>query len=223
MLEKLFQRYAAAGGSGPWPLAGIVAAVKKHFEKVEHLGDEEGFSLYGVSDRGVNFVVAIVRSAPERVSEVAFLARFVGFPVDAVAVEAMNRNLHLSVASLEEGGDLYLLAGVEAAGAFSEAGFTEVLAAWRRDLMIVLAALSGRGSVAAAFPAARLETAKRFAENRNPGGAEAATGDLLKAYLASGPSFAVCGDCGGRGRRGLVAKTCAPCAGSGFVGRGVSR
>lgn len=223
MIDRLFRTYASTTGAGPWPQAGVVAALKKQFETVDHLGDEEGFSLYGVSDRGVNFVVALMRPAADRVSEIAFLARFVGFPIDSGVVESMNRNLHLSVASIEDGGDLYVLAGVEAAGAFSEATFTQLLVAWRRDLMIVLNALSGRASVAAAFPAARLETARRFAANMAPATDGAQTPDLLKAYLAAGPSLAVCGECGGRGKRGLVARLCAACSGSGFAANKVSR
>lgn len=229
MFGSIFRKFAPEdkdlAAEGQWPVAGIEAALKKQFESVDHLGEDDGFSVYGVSDRGVNFIVALIAPVEGRVAELAFLARFSGFPVDDGMVASINRNLHLSVAGMEEG-DLYLLAGVQAAGVFREDTFLLLLEAWRRDLMIVLHALSGEPSILHAFPAARLERARQFATNAAPEayeGEPVKAPDLLKAYLGSGPSLAVCEECGGRGKRGFVARTCEDCLGSGFVTQRPSR
>jgi hypothetical protein len=218
ILGNLRASFSAAGG---WPAERIVGALKRHFETVNPLGAEPGFKLYGVQDRGVNFVVALVEvdGVSDRVAEIAFLARFVGFRVDAAAVETINRNLHLSVAGLEDGGDLILLAGVTAVGAFDEAKFSLVLQAWRRDIILVLQVLTGRASAAAAFPAARSERARRFAANQAPTEASSEP-DILSAYLDVNSVKALCPECGGRGKRGLIARTCECCDGSGFVKKG---
>ncbi|HPE29604.1 MAG TPA: hypothetical protein PLV61_00335 [Parvularculaceae bacterium] len=209
---------AADQASGTWPLGQIVSALSRQFETVEPIGEDEGFVVYGVSDRGINFIVALVTESRNKVTEIGFLARFVGFSITELAVEQMNRNLHISVAGLEEGDDLYLLAGIDAVGAFSEEMFGLILEAWRRDLMMVLHFLSGRPSLAAAFPAARFEEARRFATNAAPAsGGEGAAPDILKAYLGGKTTKVLCGECGGRGKRGFIARTCDCCDGSGFV------
>lgn len=218
MIRSFFKGFGAAGAaslSASWPQQRIVDAFRRRYDRVEAVGEDDGFVIFAITDRGINFVIVLVTAATAEVVEIGFLARFVGFAVDHSAVEHINRNLHLSVAGLEDNGDLYLLAGIEAAGAFDEGAFLLVLEAWRRDLLVVLHALSGGVSLAAAFPAARSQAAWSFAANR--AGAPAAPQDLLKAFVGDGASAKVCGECGGRGRRGLVARRCAACDGSGFV------
>ena len=219
MIRHLFSKIGVSH-SGPaisWPQARVVEALKRRYDSVESIGEDDGFVLYAVGDRGINFVVALITAMKSEVVEIGFLARFVGFPADRAAVERINRNLHVSVAGLEADGDLYLLAGIEAAGAFDEGTFLLILEAWGRDLMLVLNVLGGGASLAAAFPIARSETARRHATNIAPEAEEGVMPDLLKAYLGDRASMSVCGECGGRGRRGLIARTCEACGGSGFV------
>jgi hypothetical protein len=218
MIRSFFSKFggaSAAATSGSWPRGRIVEVMKRQYDAVEPVGEDDGFILFAVTDKGVNFVVALITAGDSAVVEIGFLARFVGFPVDHAAVEHINRNLHLSVAGLEDNGDLYLLAGIEAAGSFDEGTFLLILEAWRRDLMLVLHALSGGVSLASAFPAARSAIAWRHAANTAP--ANGAPGELLKAFLGGGASTSMCGDCGGRGRRGLIARTCEACEGTGLV------
>ena len=221
MIGKFFggkRASMADQASGMWPLGQIVSALSRQFETVEPIGEDDGFVVYGVSDRGINFIVALVTESRNKVTEIGFLARFVGFSITELAVEQMNRNLHISVAGLEEGNDLYLLAGINAVGAFSEEMFGLILEAWRRDLMMVLHFLSGRPSLAAAFPAARFDEARRFATNAAPtSGGDGAAPDILKAYLDGKTTKVLCGECGGRGKRGFIARTCDCCDGTGFV------
>lgn len=219
MFRRLFSKIGVthSGPASSWPQARIVEALKRQYDSVESIGEDDGFVLYAIGDRGINFVIALITAVKSEVVEIGFLARFAGFSVDRAAVERLNRNLHLSVAGLEADGDLYLLAGVEAAGAFDEGMFLLILQAWGRDLMLVLNALGGGASLAAAFPVARSETARRHATNRAPEVEGGVMPDLLKAYLGDRASMSVCGECGGRGRRGLVARTCEACRGSGFV------
>jgi hypothetical protein len=216
MFDRLFA--ASPAGGSAWPLAKIVAVLKRRYQKIEQIGADQGFTLFGVSDNGVNFVVALIgSSAPDSVAGIGFLARFVGFPVSQSSVEAINKNLHFGVASLEAENDLYVLAEVEATGAFDETRFARLLDAWRRDLMVVLHALSGTSSTAAAFPTARMEAARSFSMNVAAPAASGAPADLLRAFVGQGPPTVVCKDCGGRGRRGVFARDCEPCDGSGFI------
>jgi len=154
------------------------------------------------------------------VTEVGFLTRFVGFEVDQAAVEFINRNLHISVSGIENG-DLYLIGGVHAAGSFDPTSFTLVLEAWKRDVMVAMHALSGGASIAAAFPAARLEKVRKFAVNNAPNPEESAPGpDLFVQYFGKTPIKALCNTCEGRGKRGFIARACQDCDGVGFVKKG---
>jgi hypothetical protein len=202
---------------GVWPRAGVVAAVKARFGAVEDIGQEQGYALYGVTDRDVRFVVALllVAGATDKISEIGFIARFTGFQLSANALEQANRRLHISVLA-DEWGELYLLGGVAATGAFNPATFTLVLEAWRRDLTIALQALAG-GSVADAFGAARSAAAAQFATNAAPEKPEAMLAAFNAFAAGSGRALAACNACDGRGRIGLIARPCAACDGEGLV------
>lgn len=205
---------------GAWPLDKVVAALENQYGALDRLGDEGPLSVYGVQDNGVNFVIALMQTAPGsgKIAELGFLARFVGFPVEAQMVEAINRNLHIAVASIEANGDLFLMAGMQPVGAFDNGQFALVLEAWRRDLMITLHGLSsGQASMASAFPAARMEAARNFAMNVAPAPADNKPIDLLASFLGPKNNRELCGDCAGRGKRGFIARECISCDGSGFV------
>ena len=63
MIGKFFggnRASMADQASGTWPLGQIVSALSRQFETVEPIGEDEGFVVYGVSDRGINFIVALV-------------------------------------------------------------------------------------------------------------------------------------------------------------------
>ncbi len=220
----------ARAGDGPWPKGPVLDYLRRRFNSVEHLQDDKGYSFYGVTDNGVRFVVAflIVDGAPDMVAEVGFLVRFAGYPATQATIESINRNLHISVATLDADGDVYLIGGVRAAGQYDDAAFGLICDAWRRDMMMTIEGVTG-GSLVSAFPAARNAAARRFAENRapqavepkkssdrSPGGPEFA--DVLTAFMGtkSGATM-VCPTCGGRGKIGLIARPCETCGGSGFV------
>lgn len=219
MAFKWFGGTKRSFAAGAWPQAKIVEILSGRYETVEHLGEDDNIALYGVMDHGVTFVVGMAKAPGQAggVTELGFFARFVGFGPSGATIETINRNLHIAVASLEEDGDLFLLAGIEAAGAFDEGTFTLVLEAWRRDITIVLHALSGQGSMAEAFAFAGRIDAKIFATNRAPESASGERVDILKAFLGARSAKALCHDCGGRGRRGLIARTCEACGGAGLV------
>lgn len=198
-----------------WPKGKIVAALRNRYRTLEDLGEEDGFRLYGVADGEVRFVVALIliEGSAERVAEVGFLARFSGFALSNAQLDTVNRNLHISVATFHNDGDLYLIGGVSAAGDFSEGTFSLILEAWKRDLLVVLNGISS-ASFIDAFPAAKSEAALRFATNR-------ARGDPMALFqsLAGSARLAVCADCNGRGKTGLVARACLTCSGAGFIKR----
>ncbi len=220
---KLFSGGAAAEVAA-WPMREVVAALKKRFSDVDTLGEDGPLKVYGVTDNGVNFVVALMQTGPgsQQVAELGFLARFSGFPVTAQAVEQINHNLHISVASIENN-DLFLMAGLQVVGAFDETQFNLIIEQWRRDLALCIHGLQGDSqSLADAFPAAKLEAARKFATNMAPPDVADGKGrndfDMLSAFLGAGRANRVaCNDCGGRGKRGLIARHCATCNGEGFV------
>jgi|GEM_PF-1471758 len=207
-------------GEAAWPLSKVVAALESQYGALDRLGEEGPLSVFGVQQNGVNFVVALMQTAPGsgKIAELGFLARFIGFELEQPLVETINRNLHIAIASAEPNGELFLMAGMQPTGAFDAGQFTLVLEAWRRDLMITLAGLSGgQASMAAAFPAARLEAARNFATNAAPAPVDGRPVDMLASFLGGKNNREICGDCSGRGKRGLVARPCGACDGSGFV------
>ena len=210
---------------GMWPRAKIVAALKRRYGDIDELGEEHGFGIYGVSDGDIRFavVMALAEGAPDKVFEVGFLARFIGFDVGERQIENVNRNLHISVASAHSNGDLFLIGGVAASGAFNEDTFMMILEAWKRDLLVMLQSLSHSASLADAHPAARLEAVTRFALNKAPqaGGGAA---DLFAAYAGGAHrAMASCGVCDGRGKTGFFARPCPDCDGTGFMRAGAKR
>jgi len=146
-----------AAGAG-WPVEEVAAALRARFADLEHLGDEAGYRLYGVEDRGVRFAVVLVLAggAGDEVGEVGFLARFTGYQLTDAGLAAINRNLHLSVASYDPSGDIFVIGGVQAGGPFNAAAFSLVIDSWRRDLAIALQGLDG-GAIVEAFPAAQFD------------------------------------------------------------------
>ncbi len=209
---------------GAWPVDKVVAALENQYGALDRLGEEGPLSVFGVQENGVNFVIALMQTASGsgKIAELGFLARFVGFEIDAHLVESVNRNLHIAVASVEANGDLFLMAGMQPVGAFDAGQFALVLEAWRRDLMITLHGLSsGQASMAAAFPAAKLEAARNFAMNVAPAPVDGKPIDMLSSFLgAKKNARELCGDCAGRGKRGFIARECVSCDGSGFVKAG---
>ncbi len=219
MFSLVSKSAASRDPAGLWPKAKIVTALRRRYAEVDDLGDDSGFSLYGVKDGEIRFAVAftLAAGAPDKVTEVGFLARFTGFNLNRSELDSVNRNLHLSVATFHSDGDLYLIGGVSAAGEFSEGTFTLILEAWKRDLMVILHAMSHTPSFTDAFPAARLDAVRRFAVNRAPA-ADSGAPDLFSAF-ASGAhrAMSLCASCGGRGKTGFIARACDECGGSGFI------
>lgn len=204
-----------------WPKSRILAALRRRYGAVEDIGDDNGLSLYGVADGDISFAVALILSdvARDRVVEVGFLARFTGFAINATWLEALNRNLHISVAAFHADGDLYLIGGITAAGEFNDGSFALVLEAWKRDLLVILHAMSPGSSYLDAFPVARSEAARRFALNRAPKSQDGAR-DLFADFAAGAYRMtSLCPSCGGRGRIGIIARACEDCDGVGFQSR----
>ena len=218
---KSGQSKALAVGDAVWPVSAIVNALKNRFSKVDKLAEDGPLKVYGVEDNGINFVVAVMQTAPGSgdVTELGFLARFVDIPNSTELVQGLNRNLHISIAAIE-GNDLFLMAGLQVTGAFDEGHFNLIIEQWRRDIAVCIHGLLGdSSSLTDAFPAAKLEAARNFAANTIP----SADGpkseiDMLSAFLGAGKKTQTqCDDCGGRGRRGLIARLCEGCKGEGFV------
>ena len=215
-MKRLLSVKSDRGARTFWPRNRIVTALLNRYRELDDLGEEDGLSLFGVSEGEVRFVVALIliEGAKDRVAEVGFLARFSGFALSNAQLESLNRNLHISVATFHNDGDLSVIGGVAAAGEFNEGSFSLILEAWKRDLLVILHGISS-ASFVEAFPAARSATALRFAMNKAGASAES----LFKTF-AGADGARLCPSCAGRGRLGLLARTCGPCSGSGFLRRG---
>ena len=226
----MFKLFAggAAKDEETWPVSSVVETLQSHYPGSELLGEDGPLKVYGVQDNGVNFVVALMQSAPGsgEVLEVGFLARFVGFQISLQRIERLNGNLHISVASME-GADLFLMAGLRVTGAYDAGQFAVLLNAWRRDLAVALHSLSEENaSFADAFPVAKLAAAREFAVNSAPAVAspegESDTGvtDMLSRFMAGGGEMRdLCDESDDRDKRGLIARLRGDSDGAGFVSR----
>lgn len=217
----MFKKFSG-GGSQSWPLSKIVGALGTKYDEAAEVGEDGALKVFRVEDNGVNFVVAVMQTEPDsgKVVELMFFARFVDFPVDARMVESINRNLHMSVASLE-GPDLFLVAPVQVNGAFNQREFLSFLESWRRDLMVTLHGISGEGqSFANTISSAKMDAVREFAANTAPKAESGMPIDVLSQFLGDKDAMKrFCDSCGGRGKRGLIARSCPECDGSGFTGR----
>ena len=219
----MLNMFSGGGGDSSWPLSRIVSSLKGQYGSADVLGEDGPLKIYGVQDNGVNFVVALVQSAPGsgKVVEMGFLARFVGFPADAQKIDQLNRNLHISNISLE-GADLFLMAGLRVTGAYDQKHFSMILEAWQNDLMATVRGLSAdQASMdAAAFPMTKLAAARDFATNRArpTSDVEIEPADLLSSFLgAKTVAHVFCVRCNGRGKRGFMARECNDCDGVGLI------
>lgn len=213
MFKALFSGAKKGFEKAFWPRARILSSLRSRYGALDDLGEEDGLRLYGVTDGEIRFVVALILldGAGDKVAEVGFLARFSGFTLSNTQLEAVNRNLHISVATFHNDGDLYIIGGVAAAGDYSDGAFLLILEAWKRDLLVVLHGITS-ASFVEALPAGRSETARRFALNR----AASDPAVMLKTFAGAQRQI-LCAACGGRGRTGLIARACDACAGSGFA------
>ena len=224
---RLFARDAEEAEAN-WPVSSVVGTLQSHYPASELLGEDGALKVYGVQDNGVNFVVALMQSAPGsgKVIEIGFLARFVGFQITLRGIESLNGNLHISVASME-GNDLFLMAGLQVTGPYDAGQFALLLNAWRRDLAMALHTLSGDGaSLAEAFPAAKLAVARDFAVNAAPVAAPGeegeppgpGAGEMLSRFLAGrAETQETCSESDDSGKRGLIARLFPGGDGAGFV------
>lgn len=219
MFSGFFDRKSNSEGAF-WPSAKIVDYLKSQYENCQLLNDDGELQVYGVTDRGINFVVVLVNDAPGsgRVIEFGFVAKFSDVDITQDRLEALNANLHISIAR-REGADLFLLSALQVSGQYNDQFFAHVLEGWRRDLSVLLFALSG-GDVALAdiYPAMGVKKAVDFATNAlTPTESGTPTQSMLSTFLGGKVSMSTCRECSGRGKRGLVARICEACGGEGFL------
>ena len=226
--RSLADRASAAVAS--WPKAAILNVLREQYGDIELLEEKDNLAFYGVYDNDLRFAAVLVRSPadPNEIIEVGFVARFGGFDVTDEKIEFINSNVHIGVCGQDEQGNLILIAGVVATGPFNPAAFSMLLKAWSRDVLLALYALSDRGPVTAGFAAGQSQAARDFALNNAPGysgkraledGAprEPISFQELTQHFLGRKQMLPCDGCNGRGKRGLIVKTCHDCDGSGFI------
>ena len=218
----MFKMFAGGGNGDSWPLSKVVSAVKSQYGEADLLGEEGALKVYGVSVNGINFIVALMQSEPGsgKVVELGFLARFVGFPMDITSVEGLNRNLQISVATLE-GADLFLMAGMEVTGAYNQRQFSSLLDIWRDDLALTVQKVTdGQVTMAEKGPKSELDFAREFAVNRAAAPEpenKLDEGTLSRFMGGASLTHELCMRCHGKGKRGFVGRSCEDCDGAGFV------
>ncbi|NWG72519.1 MAG: hypothetical protein HXY23_13085 [Parvularculaceae bacterium] len=193
-----------------WPRARIEEGLKRAFKSILVIGEDDDHTVYDVADRAFRFVVALVHVGGPKagVTEVGFLARFVGFrPTDRV-LRKLNGELHLADAFIEEG-DLYVLAKIAVRKKFSDNKFALILGAWKRDMSFALQALNQASAAPADYAADML--------GFEPAAIAGRTGAFCKAYFWRNEPQILCPGCEGRGRRGFLARACDDCEGRGFI------
>jgi len=198
-------------GGPTWPRQRIEEGLKRAFKSIVVIGQDESHTVYDVADRSYRFVVALVHAGGLRagVTELGFLARFVGFrPTDRV-LRTLNGELHLADAFIEEG-DLYVVAKIAVKKRFSDDKFALILGAWKRDMSFALEALNR----APASPGAAHDAEALGFEPEAVGRRVSA---FYGAYFWRNEPMILCPGCAGRGRKGFFARECAACDGTGFI------
>lgn len=202
---------AAAEKRPTWPAVGIVSVIKKQFHSaVDYLGEVDDFSVYGVHDNGLNFVVALYHLPRKKalVTEIALLASFVDYHFPKAIIDKINPKLHLGAAVIE-GEDLYLAAKIEPKGRFRSGSFSVMMDTWRHDLMVTLKVVNECHANRAGKPITSARATPLVVET--PGGLPG----VLRASLAK-----ACVPCRGSGRTRLLKRECGACGGGGIAARG---
>ena len=130
--------------------------------------DEDNNQLYyRVTLNGLTFLCVLVHAAgqKDKIVGLGFLAVFTGFEISQSGLEALNRNLHLSVAELDESTSLLLFSFLEPKGAFDANRFSLILQAWQRDLVMTIKMIMPGASFADALPTRALGRARRLSNN----------------------------------------------------------
>ncbi|MBI1393399.1 MAG: hypothetical protein GC152_11720 [Alphaproteobacteria bacterium] len=219
-IKKFGSESRAVAAEFAWPAEAILSQLRGRYGKVEHLGTERDAAIYGVEEAGVRFAIVLIRIAgrADMVGEIGFVARFQGYSLTDAAAESLNRNLHISFFAFDGPDDAYLVGGVTPAGEFREGVFGLLLDAWRRDLAVTLYALTGDEAAATSFPGASLEAVRSFTLNSPKAGGADRSGSTAARFLgARAGAIATCKSCDGRGRIGMVARSCDACGGFGLA------
>lgn len=215
----MFRRPAATRrvhAAASWPRERIETAIRKRFGDVQGPHPRDDFVLYGVLEGDVAFVIVLHHAAGRSndIDQIIFYTRFEGFGTDGAKAAAMNRNLHLAAVQIRDQA-LDMFAGVEPSGDFSEAELNRFFDAWKRDVSIVIGMMTGGISYASAFG---LDSDPRIAElATNRAQDERSAEGLFASLIGARPKPAVCGDCGGRGKVGFIARHCDRCDGKGLI------
>ena len=225
----MFKKFSSGGAGGEpyWPLAKIEAALKGQYENFEPAPNSgrDGALLWFICDyNNLKFLVGALQSSPGsgKIIELGFFAIFKGFDLSQSQIDAVNGALNISFLTREADQNLYLMAGMTITGAYDDGVFKLRLDTWNRDLLMTVHQISEQQtSLASAFLIAEAGETASFAVNEAPPMPEGGPApDILRGFLdAKYAEDKICYDCNGRGKRGLLARECDICEGSGFIKR----
>ncbi len=166
MANSMFKVQAA----GYWPLSSILAVMGRAYDNVSHIEDDNNQRYYEVELKGLKFLAILVHAegAPEKIQHFGFMGYFAGFDLSINGAEALNRNLHISVAELDDNQNLILFSFLEAQGAFDESHFSMILEAWHRDIVMTLKMITPGASFGTALSARALDIVRVHGVNALP-------------------------------------------------------
>lgn len=166
MLSSLLSTDATAF----WPHNAIINVMKQVYDRVIHIEDDQNQRFYEVELKGLKFLAILVHeaNAPEKIRNFGFMGYFAGFDISETGVEALNRNLHISVAEIDDQQNLILFSFFDANGTFDENRFSLILEAWHRDVVMTLKMITPTTNFQEALPARSLDIAKVYGVNSFP-------------------------------------------------------
>ena len=193
--SKMMKTMFSAPPEGYWPRTDVVAVLERTYESVFQEDLDDGAWFYRVENNGVRFMVILFHAEgrQESIVQFAFLSYFSGFDLTESGVQALNRNLHISIAELDEKSNLVLVCLMDTQGVFDANRFSLVLEAWRRDMVMTIKMLVPGASLMGSFPAATLERLAPFAVRNEGAGAPTANAAHATAQSTVTPRTSLTG------------------------------
>ena len=174
----------AGAAEGYWLDQSMLAIMERTYDRVTPVGGENNGRFFEVELNGITFLAILVHAegAPEKIVQFGFLSYFTGFDLSVTGVEALNRNLHISVAEIDEHNNLILFSMMEIRGVFDANRFGLVLEAWHRDLVMTIKMILPGASVSNELSPRLADLMRRRAANHfDPGSQSMAVGDPIQA------------------------------------------
>ncbi len=212
-----------------WPQAAILSVFNHIYDRVDYLDTEDNRHYYQISFNGLNFIAVLTHGDQDtkKIVQYGFICYFSGVSLSSSDIEQLNRNLHISIAELDEQQNIILFSFVEAQGQFDENRFSLLIQTWHRDIVMTFKWVVPERSLSTMMSGKALTYARDHADNQmaaenmaeeNAGGGSMQKPAILSRFLGDKDAQRkLCPDCGGRGKTGLFSRSCINCYGTGLL------